>query len=151
MKNYTEPGNTDPMDEFEQRLSNQTLRSLPEGWRNQILRDAEAARIHEAQRPWRRGLGEFLRELLWPSPLAWAGLAAAWFVILLLNQATTQQARQSMAKVPLLEPRMVAVLWKQQQQIQNLLDPDSASNEPAKSPKPAPNRSQTRPPEVRIG
>ena len=153
MKKRTEPENndSDSMDEFERRLKNQPWRPLPVDWRSGILAAAQATQNRDARSPRQQAIGGFLREWLWPSPLAWAGLAALWMMILLLDQATLRQARESMANVTLLEPRMVAALWKQQQQIQNLLEPDSTSREPAKSPKPAPDRSQFPAPQVPIG
>jgi len=71
-------------DDFEQQLRETPLRSPPAEWRGETL---AAARRASRPRPvflpgW---LGEGLAEWLWPSPVAWAGLAATWAVIWALN------------------------------------------------------------------
>lgn len=60
------------MDEFEQFLSQQPLHGVPPGWRREILPDRQPT--------W--------REWLWPSPVAWATVAAMWLVILGLQLAS---------------------------------------------------------------
>lgn len=60
------------MDKFEQLLSQQPLRGVPPGWRREILADRQPR--------W--------REWLWPSPVAWATVAAVWLVILGLQLTT---------------------------------------------------------------
>jgi hypothetical protein len=60
------------MDKFEQLLRQQPLRRIPPGWRSQIL-------------PTRRSRW---REWLWPSPFAWATVAATWLVIVGLQLAS---------------------------------------------------------------
>jgi hypothetical protein len=60
------------MDEFEQFLSAQPLRSPPAAWQRTILL------AHPAPR-W--------PEWLWPSPVAWATVAGVWVMIIGLNLA----------------------------------------------------------------
>ncbi|MCE9613828.1 MAG: hypothetical protein K8T26_06095 [Lentisphaerae bacterium] len=60
------------MDPFEQFLSQQPLRGAPEEWRRAILDAAERA----AEQPL-----AFWRRAFWPSPVAWAALAALWLII----------------------------------------------------------------------
>src|SRR3954451_19232550 len=68
-------------DDFEQQLERQPLRSLPLEWRKEILEKArvespsEPSRLSSPAAPW-------WRELLWPCPQAWAGVLAAWLVII---------------------------------------------------------------------
>jgi hypothetical protein len=64
--------------DFEKRLQEQRRRKIPSHWREEILR---AARPQPAVAPW-------WREWLWPCPRAWAGLAAAWGFIFLLQLTT---------------------------------------------------------------
>ena len=89
------------MDDFEKRLKRQSMRPMPGEWRGEIL---GAARRAGGDRPstvtpqatsWWRGL-------LWPCPQAWAGLAAVWGVILLLNLASRDpvQVAKSSNTVP---------------------------------------------------
>ncbi len=72
---------------FEQRLRDQPWRPIPSTWRAEILSVASAAAPARPERnpdpvaPW-------WRPWLWPCPAAWAGLAAAWVLILALNHLT---------------------------------------------------------------
>jgi hypothetical protein len=72
-------------DPFEQKLSLQPLRRVPPHWRGGIL--AAAAEARDTSRGEPRAL-RWLRDLLWPAPAAWAGLAGAWVLILLLHVAS---------------------------------------------------------------
>jgi hypothetical protein len=82
-------------DDFEQQLQRQPVRAVPAEWRMEILQTADraaAAATAGVSRPDPvRGLTpaaavkSWWREFLWPCPQAWAGLAAAWVIILALN------------------------------------------------------------------
>ena len=61
--------------DFEEFLRRQSIRPIPSEWRAEILR---ASRAKPTSSPW-------WREWMWPCPQAWAGLAAAWGIILLLT------------------------------------------------------------------
>ena len=75
------------LDEFEKQLRQQPLRQIPAEWRGEILDaarnvyDPQLSTLNPQPIPW-------WRELLWPCPQVWAGLAAVWAVILLLNVAS---------------------------------------------------------------
>jgi len=73
---------TDP--EFESELREQRFRDVPSGWKTEILQAASACRQAAATPEAGRW-----REWLWPNPLAWSGLAAAWILIALLHLAST--------------------------------------------------------------
>lgn len=83
--------------DLEARLQQLPLRSVPSEWRAQILSQAKAgassapasnAFLASPQRPSSFShLSDWLSALLWPSPKAWAGLAAAWLVLLTLNHS----------------------------------------------------------------
>ena len=70
-------------DEFENKLRSQPRREIPREWRREIL--APLRRRPEAPVPW-------WRQLLWPHPAAWAGLAALWVAIFALNLAGAPEA-----------------------------------------------------------
>src|SRR5207249_3570026 len=85
-------------DDFEKQLQRQPLRAVPPEWREQILSAAPrqldyVPRIkpYQLRRSW-------LREILWPSPTAWAGLAAAWIVIFALQFDSGQPAKMAAVK-----------------------------------------------------
>jgi len=82
-------------DELEKQLADQPRRSVPTAWRSEILAAARAAAVQSAAvnredsapsaeadprsvRPW-------WVQWLWPCPQAWAGLAAIWVVIAVLQ------------------------------------------------------------------
>jgi hypothetical protein len=73
------------MNEFESQLQKQVVRQAPGHWRKQIL---DAAR-RNAELPQTAGKPSWSwRDLLWPCPQAWAGLAAAWLLVLGFNLLT---------------------------------------------------------------
>jgi hypothetical protein len=106
-------------DEFEQHLQRQTLRQVPAGWREEILssaRDAQAA-AHTSHGPHRKFLSAFqqrLSALLWPNPKAWAGLAAIWIFILMLNVSMREKAPVVAENISPPSPEMLVALLKQQ-------------------------------------
>src|SRR5881394_3386343 len=75
--------------DFEKRLERQDMRPIPREWREEILNaarragDPQPSTLNPQPTSW-------WRELLWPSPQAWAGLAVAWVLILGLNAATRE-------------------------------------------------------------
>jgi hypothetical protein len=74
-------------EQFEQRLRRQSLKKIPGEWRAEILSAARGAQItrHASPASWLSTLNSQLSTLLWPHPKAWAGLAAVWVGILVLN------------------------------------------------------------------
>jgi len=60
-------------DRLEEKLRSQQFRQVPAAWRREIINVAPAP-------AW--------REWLWPSPVAWGAVAAAWALIAVLQLAT---------------------------------------------------------------
>ncbi len=127
-------------DPFETRLRGQALRPVPDSWREEILRTArEAARSDSAGargvsfasrfRTWAEGL-------LWPSPRAWAGLAALWLVVLGLNLGSPDPMRQQAAERPTPPSLQMRELLRQQEQLLAELVGPLGAPAPAR-PKPA--------------
>jgi hypothetical protein len=82
--------NTEP-DQFEQRLRRQPLRQVPADWREEIL--AAAASYHPLpaeRRSFLSTLNSQLSTILWPHPVAWAGLAAVWIFIFTVDFSTRE-------------------------------------------------------------
>jgi hypothetical protein len=84
-------------DPFETRLQSQPLRSIPPEWREEILSAAESASA-EHIRPVRvrtrfTDLRARVAGMLWPSPVAWAGLTAVWLFTLSFKLATPATPR----------------------------------------------------------
>src|SRR5436190_5552327 len=86
-------------DDFEKRLRQQPLRTPPTEWRERILDSARASESQpacaqaETQLTW-------WRALLWPSPQAWAGLAAVWVILLVMNRGGEKKVVMSAGRVP---------------------------------------------------
>ena len=58
------------MNDFERKLRSQPFREPPAAWRREILACCESAAPKASWREW-----------LWPSPYAWAALAAVWVAL----------------------------------------------------------------------
>jgi len=66
-------------DEFEEKLRRQPRREIPANWREEILGPLRAVGTARPA-PW-------WRQWLWPHPVAWGALAAAWLAIFALAYA----------------------------------------------------------------
>ena len=85
------------LDEFETKLQGQPRREIPAEWRWEIL--APLRRRTEAPVAW-------WRQVLWPHPAAWAGLAAAWVAIFALNLAGAPEGETYAVGKPPLDTRV---------------------------------------------
>ena len=115
--------------EFEQRLRRQPMKKAPGDLRAEILsaaRQAEPVR-HSLAAPRRNGggwlsiLNHQLSSLLWPHPRAWAGLAAVWLFIFLLNFSASEKAPQLSEKSTPPSPETIAELKQQQKMLAELI------------------------------
>jgi len=102
-------------DDFEQRLQRQPLRKVPAGWRSEILSAANGSGFRPSTLDSR--LSPWWRELLWPCPQAWAGLAAVWLVILAVNFATRDPLPVREARKATPVSRNVLLALKEQEQL----------------------------------
>lgn len=98
-------------DDFEKRLQRQTFRKVPANWRDEILSAAKTKSVSIPSAPDLQRTS-WWRELLWPCPQAWGGLAAVWLIILTLNFAM-REPRIEMAKAAPPSPEVVAALREQ--------------------------------------
>jgi hypothetical protein len=107
-------------DKFEQRLQRQMLRQVPAGWRGEILASAsDAMANNQAARATRPS---FLSTILWPHPEAWAGLAAAWIVILAVNFSMRDQT-PVVAEKSAPSPEVIVELKQQRRLLAELIGP----------------------------
>ncbi len=138
------------IDDFEQKLQRQPLRKVPGEWREEILLAArQTAAPPHTPRPAPSFLLTISRQvsgLLWPHPVAWAGLAAAWLLILGLNHAT-RDALPRLAKGSLpVAPRLFMAFQEQERLLNELIGPPQPPlAEPLKPavPRPRSERRQT--------
>jgi len=137
-------------DPFEQRLSRQPLRPVPAEWRDEILpragdlqspslasamaSDGDCKSPARASQP--STLNPQLRDLLWPCPQAWAGLAAVWVLLLALNLATRDRSAPNTASASALP--VMPYAWREQQKLLAELFPPEPVAPPRPRAQPAP-------------
>jgi hypothetical protein len=102
-------------EQFEQRLRRQSLKKIPGEWRAEILSAASGSQItrHASPASWLSTLNQKLSTLLWPHPKAWAGLAAVWVGILILNLSQRDQSPAAAEKFSPPPPEIMAELRQQ--------------------------------------
>lgn len=140
--------------EFEKQLRRQPVKEIPGDWRAEILSTARAAQpashvsritCHEG---WLATLNHQLATLLWPNQKAWAGLAAVWVVIFVLNHSAQDGTAVVVAKKSAPpSPEMIAELKKQQKLYAELVGTSEATE--AERPRDLPNRPRTQRLEIR--
>jgi len=107
--------------QFENRLRHQRVKPVPGEWRDDILREAKRAVKVQRLSPENSysllaNLKSRLASVLWPVPRAWAGLAAVWVAILVMNfSAADKTAAAAMVGPPPSRETMQAL--KQQQRL----------------------------------
>jgi hypothetical protein len=114
------------MNEFEQKLSRQSLKQIPAEWRAEILAASRNARTtHPSSLVTRHSffstLNHQLSTLLWPHPKAWAGLAAIWILIFAVNFSIRDKSPIIAEKVSPPSPEMVVELKQQQRLFAELI------------------------------
>jgi hypothetical protein len=137
---------TNPMslEDFEKELKQRPMRQMPPEWRAEILAAAKTAAA-SIESPASVGRPSFLSAMqarlsaiLWPHPKAWAGLAAVWGAILLLNFATGDRP-ETVAHKTSPSPEMMAVWKEQERTLVKLVEPfDQLPAVPAKQAVPRP-------------
>lgn len=113
-------------DEFEKHLKQQPLRQIPAEWRSEIL--SAAAQAQPACRSQFETPGSFLSTLnrrltavLWPHPVAWGAMAAAWIFVLGVHFSTGNDTPALTEKASLPSPEVVAELKQQKRMLAELL------------------------------
>jgi hypothetical protein len=133
----------DETEQFERRLSRQTLRQIPHEWRAGILSAAERAPHSAPRASLRSTLRQKLSTLFWPHPKAWAALAAIWVLIFTLNFSMRDTSPGIAEKSAPPSPEVIVELKKQQLLFAELMDPretPDADRQKIFSPKPRSER-----------
>ena len=129
-------------DDFEKRLEHQRLRPIPGAWRGEILDAARRARDHQLSTITPQPTS-WWRELLWPCPQAWAGLAAVWVLILALNSVTREPARSARSPNAPRAPEVLMALREHRRLLAELIGSPTAAEQPKPfEPRPRSERSQ---------
>lgn len=76
---------------FEEQLKRTPMRSIPSDWKTDILSSRSSTKAVKTTS--KVGWKTRLQELLWPSPIAWASLAAIWMILIAaqLNSDSSQE------------------------------------------------------------
>jgi hypothetical protein len=109
------------MDDFEKRLRAARMREIPWEWRAEILTHAKVAsgdRARTEQSP-ESGWSVF-SAVFWPSPKAWAGLAAVWALMFFINRGTADHGRLAQ-NAPPPSAELILAIQQQQRQLAELL------------------------------
>lgn len=116
------------MDDFEQRLKQQSLRPIPAGWRTEILEAGRGSRVEsrEQEQLWLSTFVSRLSTVLWPHPKAWAGLAAVWIFIFAVHFSIRDPAPVMAAKSVAPSPEVVAELKQQNRMFAELIGANDA-------------------------
>lgn len=124
-------------DQFEQWLRDRPQRQIPVSWRNELLTTAKAAARPQpavSARGSRLVIIEWLRNLLWPAPRAWAALSAAWVLVLVLNLSSREPSPpETVGRTVQATPEVREMLRQQEQLIAELMFRPAT----AAAPKPA--------------
>ena len=115
------------MNEFEQKISRQSLCQIPGGWRTEILAAADvnqrgAVRAFTSA----AAIRSRLRDIFWPHPRAWAGLAAIWIFIFAVNFSMRDKSPVVADKISPPSPEVVAELKQQQRMFAELIGASDA-------------------------
>jgi hypothetical protein len=118
----------DETEQFERRLSRQSLQQIPGEWRAKIVAaacDAQASRSPKpvAHRSLLSTIRHQLSSLLWPHPKAWAGLATVWVFILAVNFSTRDKTPVIAEKAVPPSPEVTAELRQQKLLFAELIGP----------------------------
>ena len=115
--------------QFERRLSHQPLRQIPAGWHAGILAAAGRASSIERrgqERHWLSTLNSQLSNVFWPHPKAWAGLAAIWVFIFIVNFSIRDKMPVVAEKSAPPSPEIIVELKQQQRMLAELIGSSQA-------------------------
>ena len=107
-------------DDFEKQLQRHPLRAVPGEWRGEILDAARRAGDHQLSTINPQPIS-WWRELFWPCPQAWAGLAAAWGVILVLNLASRDSVQVAKTSKAAPAPELLIALREHRRLLTELI------------------------------
>jgi hypothetical protein len=133
------------MNEFEQKLSRQPLRKIPGEWRAEILAATQSIARPRLRASFLSTFNQQLSTLFWPHPKAWAGLAAIWIFIFVVNFSMRDTSPRIAEKSAPPSPDVIVELKKEQLLYAELMGPREAPDADRQkifSPKPRSERAE---------
>jgi hypothetical protein len=146
------------LDPFEARLAGQPLRTPPPEWRHEIRAAANRAKpgadesaalaaglvfipttltpVISHARGALASLYARLYSVLWPSPVAWGGLAAVWLALLAFNTTPSAETLATAKASPVSAEQLEYAFRDQNQLLRELIGPPETA-EPKRRPAPA--------------
>jgi hypothetical protein len=135
-----------PLDEFEKRLARAPLKGAPKEWRTPILESARRNALAAKPNRWER-IPIWLRELMWPHPVAWGTVAACWVIAAVFNIAASWPSPATDTLVQTAPPPAESArMAREQQALVTLLLQESGEEPGETSPPPKPRSDIDRPP-----
>jgi hypothetical protein len=128
-------------DDFEQRLQRQPPRQVPAEWREEILAAAVTSRhpSRATRLAFLSSLNSQLSTILWPHPVAWAGLAAVWIFIFTLDLSTRDNTPMVAGNFSPPSAEVIVEVRQQQRLLAELIGPrDAREADRSKSVAPRP-------------
>ena len=115
--------------EFEKQLRHQSVKEIPGDWRAEILCAARSGVSAERRQKTNLNNGllpkaatpTWLSAFFWPHPRAWAGLAAVWVFIFMLNFSAREKSVMVVEKSTPPSPEVIVELKKQQRMYAELV------------------------------
>jgi hypothetical protein len=105
-------------DDFQKHLQRTPLREVPAQWRGEILKACGPL----ASSATHRKTSDWWRNVLWPCPQAWAGVAAVWLLIFGLHLVAGSEPRPGIRLTSVtVSPELLAVLAEQRRLFSELL------------------------------
>jgi hypothetical protein len=103
-----------------------------------------------------RGMGpacvRFLRELFWPGPVYYAGLAVVWVLLLAMSPRTGALPKETSSSAQAISAELRVALWQQRQELRELLGtPESVAAKPAARPAAPRSELEGRPKDAALG
>jgi hypothetical protein len=142
-------------DAFEQQLQRQPLRQVPAEWRNVILAAARTAQDHSpaaaiGERSSSGAAGwpairDWLSSLLWPSPVAWGGLAGIWFLLLTANHSPSSETRAVARNQTRPDAELITTWAEKERLLSELVQPSEIVERKTSSPQPRSQRREDSP------
>jgi len=102
-------------DDFESELQRHAMRSIPEGWREEILTASLTRKPSRSRKDSLKSLRIALEALLSPNRWSWSAVAAAWAVILFLQTSSSEPSRRTTAKA--FETQQTAIHFDEQRKL----------------------------------